>query len=158
MLDDITNKLKENIQGGMKDKFGLSESESEQSFSILVEKFKKNFSEESVKGNFSQLKSLFQEKVAETGQLKDKINKDTVNELMNKVGLNEETAQKVNDFSLDEFKNQVKDAFSGIEEKFDIAGLMDKIKPEKIEDSAKDLMSNFNKLFNSDVSEGDANK
>ena len=150
MLDDITNKLKENIQGGMKDKFGLSDSESEQSFSILVEKFKNNFSEEAVKGNFSQLKTLFQEKVAETGQLKDKISKDTVNELMNKVGLNEETAKKVNEFSLDEFKSQVKDAFSGIEEKFDIGGLMDKIKPEKLEDSAKDLMSNFNKLFNSD--------
>jgi hypothetical protein len=147
MLDEITNKLKERIQGGMKEKFGLSEAESEQSFSILVEKFKNTFSEEAVKGNFSQLKNLFQEKVAETGQLKDKLNKETVNELISKVGLSEETAKLVNDFSIEEFKTQVKEVFSGLEDKFDISALMDKIKPEKFEENAKDLMQNFNKLF-----------
>jgi hypothetical protein len=148
MLDDITNQLKEKIQGGMKEKFGLSESESEQSFSILVEKFKNSFSEETVRDNFSQLKSLFQEKVMETSQLKDKLNKETVSELMAKVGLSEETANKVNDFSIETFKTQVKESFAELEGKFDISSMLEKIIPDKFEENAKDLMQNFNKFFN----------
>ena len=67
------------------------------------EKFKTNFSEDTIKDNFSDLKSKFSETFGDTGNIKDKLNKDTVNDLMSKVGLSEETAQKVNEAKIESF-------------------------------------------------------
>ena len=148
MLEDISNKLKDTIQGGMKEKFGLSDTESEQSLTIMLERIKNFFSEDSIKGNLDSLKKNIQDITSEGGSLKEKFNKETVNELINKVGLSEDVANKVKDFSIETYFNQFKSSFAGLEDRIDISGILDKINPDNFEENAKELRENFNKIFN----------
>ncbi|MEZ5009620.1 MAG: hypothetical protein R2753_15850 [Chitinophagales bacterium] len=148
MLEDISQKIQDNIRQGMKDKFGLSEKESQQSIAIMFEKFKTGFTTDALKENVGEWKQIIQGKIAaKSNPLKEKLNQDTIDELMQKVGLSEETAKKVKDFSLEEYLKEMKNSFANLEDKMDISGIIDKIKPENLEKSAKDLKENFGKLF-----------
>ncbi len=150
MFEEISKKLQDNIRLGMKNNFGLTEAESEQSISILFEKFKTFFSEGSMKENIENIRDLVQDKLADSNNpIKEKFNTETINELIDKVGLNKETAKKVKDFSFDQYVEQIKESFAGLEDKLDISSVIEKIKPENIEGNAKELLENFGKFFDS---------
>jgi len=148
MFEEFTRKIKSGIQNDMKDKFGLSEEESAQSAGILLERIKEFFSDVAQRGNMESIKQLFQEWTSENSPLKDKFNKETLQELMDKVGLSEEMASKVKDFSVNEYMTQLRSGLGDLEDKLDISGLLNKIKSENIEESARDIMDQFNKFFN----------
>lgn len=148
MLEDFSKKIQDNIKQDMKDKFGLSEKESQQSLSILLKQLKKRFSQLSLKGNIQDIKQLIQEKISEKGSpLKDTFSQETIQELMTKVGLSEETAKKVKDFSLEQYRDQMKSSIAAIEQKFDIDSIIDKLKPDSLEQNTKELKDNIEKLF-----------
>jgi len=148
MFEEFTRKIRSGIQNDMKDKFGLSEEESAQSAGILLERIKEFFSDVAQRGNMESIKQLFQEWTSENSPLKDKFNKETLQELMDKVGLSEEMASKVKDFSVNEYMTQLRSGLGDLEDKLDISGLLNKIKSENIEESARDIMDQFNKFFN----------
>ncbi|MCP4120273.1 MAG: hypothetical protein GY751_00795 [Bacteroidetes bacterium] len=147
MFDDLTQKLKSGIQKDMQEKFGLSDEQSAQSTGILLDKIKDFFTEISNKGNLENMKQLFQDWTSTTSPLKEKFNRETLQELMDKVGLSEEVASKVKDFSVNEYINGLKESFTGLEDKLDISGILNKIKSENLEDSARDILGQFNKFF-----------
>lgn len=150
MFDDLTNTIRENIRRDMREKFGLTEAESEKSSKILQDRLKTLFSEEQMKAGFEQLKNYIQDLGAEGGHLKDNFNRETINELIDKVGLSEETATRIKDFSFEKYTGQLRTALADLESRFDGQKIQDYLKKVNLEDSARDAMDNLNKLFKRD--------
>lgn len=86
-----------------------------------------------------------------TNPLLNNLRDNLSNDLVNKVGLSEETAQKVRDFSLTEVFDRFKAEFTDENGKPDIGKLMTKVPLEELKDKAQQMMGkmgvDFGKLF-----------
>ena len=96
----------------------------------------------------NQIKTFLQDLANENSALRDNFNKETINELVDKVGLNEETASRIKDLSLDKYISQIKSTLSELESKFDMNNIMGKIKVEHLEENAREVLKNLSKIFN----------
>lgn len=153
MLQEIYNDIQAKIQQQIQEKFGLSSDQTTQSTNVLLDNFIKFFSEDLMAGGMSGLRELMSNGLNDikTNPLLNNLRDNLSNDLVNKVGLSEETAQKVRDFSLTEVFDRFKAEFTDENGKPDIGKLMTKIPMEELKDKAQQMMGkmgvDFGKLF-----------
>lgn len=137
-------KVQEKIQNDMKEKFGLDGAQSTATTDILLNKFKSLLSENSI----DSIKNSLQDRLSgASNPIKEKLNKETLNDLITKVGLSEEKAKKISDFSISEYTNQFSDVLSKLENNLDLNQIKDKLNTENLEENAKQLIGNLGKYF-----------
>jgi len=145
MLQDIFNNVQAKIQQQIQEKFGLSEDQTTQSTSVLLDNFKKFFSEDLMAGGMTGLRELMSNGIADikTNPTLQNLRENLLNDLVNKVGLSEETAQKVRDFSLTEVFEEFKKEFTDENGKPDLAKIMSKMNLADFQGKAQEMLSGF---------------
>jgi hypothetical protein len=153
MLQDIYNDVQARIQQQIQEKFGLSPDQTTQSTNVLLENFKKFFSEDLMSGGMQGMRDLFNNGISDlkNNPTVQNLRENLMNDLVNKVGLSEETAQKVRDFSLTEVFERFKTEFTDENGKPDLSKVMSKISFADLQEQAKEMMGkmgmDFGKLF-----------
>jgi hypothetical protein len=153
MLQDIYNDVQARIQQQIQEKFGLSPDQTKQSTNVLLDNFKKFFSEDLMAGGMQGLRDLMSNGLADIknnptlGNLRENL----FNDLVNKVGLSPETAQKVRDFSLTEVFERFKAEFMDENGRPDLSKIMSKMNLADLQTQAKEMMGkmgmDFGKFF-----------
>ncbi len=153
MLQDIFNQVQDKIQQQIQEKFGLSQDQTTQSTGLLLENFKRFFSEDLMAGGMSGLRELVSNginDVASNPTLKN-LRDNLLNDLVNKVGLPEETAQKVRDLSIKEVFDAFRTEFTDENGKPDISKIISKVSVDEIKEKAQEMMGkmgvDLGKLF-----------
>ena len=142
MFQEILNSLQDKIQVQIQEKFGLNSDQTSQSTSVLLENFKKFFSEDILSGNFSDLKSVMEngiQGIKENPALQN-FQKNILEDLKNKVGLSEDIADKVKDFQVNELFSSIQSEFLGADGKPDLNKILEKVNITELQEKAKDLL------------------
>lgn len=154
MLQDIFNEVQAKIQQQIQEKFGLSEDQTTQSTGLLLENFRRFFSEDLMAGGMSGLRELMSNGVSDikSNPTLNNLRENLLNDLVNKVGLQEETAQKVRDLSISEVFDAFRKEFTNENGKPDISKIISKVPMEEIKEKAQEMMGkmgvDLGKLFN----------
>ncbi|MEZ5054126.1 MAG: hypothetical protein R2807_05070 [Chitinophagales bacterium] len=143
MLQDIYNDIQAKIQQQIQEKFGLSADQTTQSTNVLLENFRKFFSEDLMAGGMSGLKELMNNGINDikSNPLLHQLRENVLNDLVNKVGLPEETAQKVRDFSMTEIFERFKTELLDENGKPDFAKIMSKVNLVDFQGKAQEIFS-----------------
>ncbi len=143
MLQDIYNDIQAKIQQQIQEKFGLSADQTTQSTNVLLENFRKFFSEDLMAGGMSGLKELMNNGINDikSNPLLHQLRENVLNDLVNKVGLPEETAQKVRDFSMTEIFERFKTELLDENGKPDFAKIMSKVNLADFQGKAQEIFS-----------------
>ncbi len=143
MLQDIFNDVQAKIQQQIQEKFGLSADQTTQSTNVLLENFKKFFSEDLMAGGMTGLKDLMSNGISDikNNPTLQNLRENVLNDLVNKVGLAEDTAQKVRDFSLTEVFDAFKKEFMDENGKPDFSKVMSKINIDDFKGKAQEMIS-----------------
>lgn len=153
MFQELFNEVQEKIQQQIQEKFGLSADQTTQSTNVLLDNFKKFFSEDLMAGGMSGLRDLMNNGLNDikTNPTLNNLRENLLNDLVTKVGLSEETAQKVRDFSLTEVFGHFKAEFTDENGKPDFSKIMSKVPMHELREKAQELMgkfgADFSKLF-----------
>ncbi len=153
MFQDIYNDVQTRIQQHLQEKFGLSADQTTQSTNVLLENFKKFFSEDLMAGGMQGFRDLMSNGISDlrNNPTLNNLRENVLNDLVNKVGLSPDTAQKVRDFSLTEVFDRFKTEFTDENGKPDLSKIMSKVNFADIQEQAKEMMgkmgSDFGKLF-----------
>jgi len=153
MLQDIYNSIQDKIQQQIQERFGLSEEQTSQSSTVLMENFKKFFSEDLMAGGMSGLRELMSNGLNDikTNPTLQNLRDNVLNDLVNKVGLSEDTAQKVRDLSLTEVFEGFRVEFTDENGKPDISKILSKVSLGDFQDKAQEVMNkigvDLGKLF-----------
>ena len=153
MFQEIYNDIQAKMQQQIQEKFGLSADQTTQSTNVLLENFKKFFSEDLMAGGMAGLKDIMSNGISDikNNPTMQTLRENIVNDLVNKVGLAEETAQKVRDFSLTEVFDKLKTEFLDENGKPDFSKIMSKINMADFQGKAQEMMGkmgmDFGKLF-----------
>jgi len=142
MFQELLNNIQEKIQTQIQDKFGLNADQTSQSTTVLVENFKKFFSEDLMSGNFSNIKSLFEngiQNIKDNPALQNFQN-NILTDLKDKVGLSEEMASKVKDFQITELFSSIQNEFAGEDGKPDFSKIMSKLDLGSLQEKAQELL------------------
>lgn len=147
MFQDIFNGIQDKIQQQIQEKFGLSADQTTQSTNVLLENFKKFFSEDLMAGGMTGLRDLMSNGIADikNNPTLQNLRENVMNDLVNKVGLAEDTAQKVRDFSLTEVFDTFKKEFTDENGKPDLSKVMSKMNMAEFQDKAQELLGTFGK-------------
>lgn len=154
MLQDIFNEVQAKIQQQIQEKFGLSEDQTTQSTGLLLENFRRFFSEDLMAGGMSGLRELMSNGISDikSNPTLNNLRENLLNDLVNKVGLQEETAQKVRDLSISEVFDAFRKEFTNENGKPDISKIISKVPMEEIKEKAQEMMGkmgvDLGKLFN----------
>jgi len=154
MLQDIFNEVQAKIQQQIQEKFGLSEDQTTQSTGLLLENFRRFFSEDLMAGGMSGLRELMSNGISDikSNPTLNNLRENLLNDLVNKVGLQEETAQKVRDLSISEVFDAFRKEFTDENGKPDISKIISKVPMEEIKEKAQEMMGkmgvDLGKLFN----------
>lgn len=142
MLQDIFNDVQQKIQNQIQEKFGLSADQTTQSTNVLLENFKKFFSEDLMAGGMSGMKDLMSNGINDikNNPTLNNLRDNVLSDLQSKVGLSEDTAQKVRDFSLAELFASFKEQFFNEEGKPDFSKIMSKINISDFQAQAQEMM------------------
>jgi len=94
MLEQIMNSLKSEVGGKLSNNSGLPEGGTEKIFSTLADVVKKEVTGQMLSGNLSHLMNLFsnQPNTDQANVIQANIHSDFVGNLMNKLGLSQETS------------------------------------------------------------------
>ena len=143
MLQDIYNSIQDKIQQQIQERFGLSEEQTSQSSTVLMENFKKFFSEDLMAGGMSGLRELMSNGLNDikTNPTLQNLRDNVLNDLVNKVGLSEDTAQKVRDLSLTEVFEGFRAEFTDENGKPDISKILSKVSLGDFQDKAQEVMN-----------------
>jgi hypothetical protein len=153
MLQDIYNDIQAKIQQQIQEKFGLSADQTTQSTNVLLENFKKFFSEDLMAGGMTGLRDLMSNGLNDikTNPNLQNLRENLLNDLVNKVGLAEDTAQKVRDFSLTEVFERFRTEFTDENGKPDFGKIMSKVNLGDLQGKAQEMISkmgvDLGKLF-----------
>ncbi|HMV15303.1 MAG: hypothetical protein IT275_06095 [Chitinophagales bacterium] len=153
MFQEIYNDIQAKMQQQIQEKFGLSADQTTQSTNVLLDNFKKFFSEDLMAGGMAGLKDIMSNGISDikNNPTMQTLRENIVNDLVNKVGLAEETAQKVRDFSLTEVFDKLKTEFLDENGKPDFSKIMSKINMADFQGKAQEMMGkmgmDFGKLF-----------
>lgn len=143
MIQEILNGIQDKIQEQIQEKFGLNADQTSQSTSILLENFKKFFSEDLMSADgFDKIKMLFEngfQNLAENPVLQN-LQSNIQNDLKTKVGLNDDLANKVKDFQLKELFDSIQNEFLGEDGKPDIAKVLQKFGMESLQAKAQEIL------------------
>lgn len=154
MLQDIFNEVQAKIQQQIQEKFGLSEDQTAQSTGLLLENFRRFFSEDLMAGGMSGLRELMSNGISDikSNPTLNNLRENFLNDLVNKVGLPQETAQKVRDLSITEVFDAFRKEFTDESGKPDISKIISKVSVDEIKEKAQEMMGkmgvDFGKLFN----------
>ncbi len=154
MLQDIFNEVQAKIQQQIQEKFGLSEDQTTQSTGLLLENFRRFFSEDLMAGGMSGLRELMSNGISDikSNPTLNNLRENFLNDLVNKVGLPQETAQKVRDLSITEVFDAFRKEFTDENGKPDISKIISKVSVDEIKEKAQEMMGkmgvDFGKLFN----------
>ena len=154
MLQDIFNEVQDKIQQQIQEKFGLSEDQTTQSTGLLLENFKRFFSEDLMAGGMSGLRELMSNGISDikSNPTLNNLRENFLNDLVNKVGLPQETAQKVRDLSITEVFDAFRKEFTDENGKPDISKIISKVSVDDIKEKAQEMMGkmgvDLGKLFN----------
>jgi hypothetical protein len=142
MLQDIFNNVQDKIQQQIQEKFGLSADQTTQSTNVLLENFKKFFSEDLMAGGMTGLRDLMSNGISDfkNNPTVQNLRENLLNDLVNKVGLAEDTAQKVRDLSLTEIFDTFKKEFTDENGKPDLAKVMSKINISDFQGKAQEML------------------
>jgi len=145
MFQEIYNDIQAKIQQQIQDKFGLSADQTTQSTHVLLDNFKKFINEDLMAGGMSGLKELMSNGINDikSNPILQKLRDNVLNDLVNKVGLLEDTAQKVRDFSMTEIFERFKSEFLDEQGKPDFSKIMSKVNLSDFQGKAQELMSKF---------------
>ncbi|HQV79005.1 MAG TPA: hypothetical protein PLJ42_11020 [Chitinophagales bacterium] len=145
MFQEIYNDIQAKIQQQIQDKFGLSADQTTQSTHVLLDNFKKFINEDLMAGGMSGLKELMSNGINDikSNPILQKLRDNVLNDLVNKVGLSEDTAQKVRDFSMTEIFERFKSEFLDEQGKPDFSKIMSKVNLSDFQGKAQELMSKF---------------
>ena len=143
MLQDIFNDVQQKIQNQIQEKFGLSADQTTQSTNVLLENFKKFFSEDLMAGGMTGLKDLMSNGISDikNNPTMQNLRENVLNDLVNKVGLAEDTAQKVRDFSLTEVFVAFKKEFMHENGRPDFSKIMSKLNLSDFQGKAQEMIS-----------------
>lgn len=153
MFQEIYNDVQARIQQQIQEKFGLSADQTTQSTNVLLENFKRFFSEDLMAGGMKGLRDLMSNGLSDitNNPTLHNLRENLLNDLVNKVGLSEETAQKVRDFSLAEVFDRFKQEFTDENGKPDITKVMSKVSLSEFQTQAKEVIgklgADISKLF-----------
>ncbi len=153
MFQEIFNDVQAKIQQQIQEKFGLSADQTTQSTNVLLENFKKFFSDDLMAGGMSGLRDLMSNGLNDikTNPTLKNLRENLLNDLVNKVGLAEDTAQKVRDFSITEVFEGFKKEFTDENGKPDFGKIMSKVNLSDFQGKAQEMMgkigADFGKLF-----------
>ncbi|MEN9448988.1 MAG: hypothetical protein RJA25_2278 [Bacteroidota bacterium] len=153
MLQEIYNDIQAKMQQQIQEKFGLSVDQTTQSTAVLLENFKKFFSEDLMAGGMSGLRELMSNGLNDikTNPVLANLRENLANDLVNKVGLSAETAQKVQDFSLTEVFDRFKTEFMDENGKLDFNKMLSLVSVDGIKEKATELLDkmgvDLGKLF-----------
>lgn len=154
MLQDIFNEVQAKIQQQIQEKFGLSEDQTAQSTGLLLENFRRFFSEDLMAGGMSGLRELMSNGISDikSNPTLNNLRENFLNDLVNKVGLPNETAQKVRDLSITEVFDAFRREFTDENGKPDISKIISKVSVDEIKEKAQEMMGkmgvDLGKLFN----------
>ena len=153
MFQEIYNDIQTKIQQQIQEKFGLSADQTTQSTNVLLENFRKFFSEDLMAGGMKGLKDMMSNGIADikNNPTLHNFRENVLNDLVNKVGLSPETAQKVRDFSLMEVFDRFKKEFMDEAGKPDLSKIMNKLNLADFQAQAQEMMTkmgmDFGKFF-----------
>lgn len=153
MLQEIYNDIQAKMQQQIQEKFGLSVDQTTQSTAVLLENFKKFFSEDLMAGGMNGLRELMSNGLNDikTNPVLANLRENLANDLVNKVGLSAETAQKVQDFSLTEVFDRFKTEFMDENGKLDFNKMLSLVSVDGIKEKATELLDkmgvDLGKLF-----------
>lgn len=153
MLQDIFNEVQAKIQQQIQEKFGLSEDQTAQSTGLLLENFRRFFSEDLMAGGMSGLRELMSNGISDikSNPTLNNLRENFLNDLVNKVGLPQETAQKVRDLSITEVFDAFRKEFTDENGKPDISKIISKVSVDEIKEKAQEMMGkmgvDLGKLF-----------
>lgn len=145
MFEDFFSNIESSIRKKMAERFGLSENETQQSTNIVIEQLRLMALDTLKKGNFQELAASISSNI-ESNPLFQKLNATIVPDLINKVGLSQEMAQNIKDFSLKELIMALKLEFADENGKVDISKIISKLNTNGM-NGAQNLMNTFNKIF-----------
>ena len=151
MFQQLFDNIQEKMQQQIQERFGLNSDQTSQSTSILFENFRQFFTDDVMSGNMENLKGMLSSGIQ---SLKDnpalqKVHQNVANELVNKVGLSEEQAQKIKDFQVSELIATIQNEFFDEQGKPDFSKIMSKVNIQEIQEKAKDMLGglDLNKIF-----------
>jgi hypothetical protein len=142
MIQELLNNIQDKIQEQIQDKFGLNADQTTQSTSVLLENFKKFFSDDLMSGNFSNIKSMFEngmQNITDNPALQNFQN-NVLNDLKTKVGLSDEMASKVKDFQISTLFSTMQKEFLGEDGKPDLSKLMSKFNLDALQEKAQEIL------------------
>ena len=143
MLEDIFNDVQAKIQQQIQEKFGLSADQTTQSTNVLLENFKKFFSEDLMAGGMTGLKDLMSNGISDikNNPTMQNLRENVLNDLVNKVGLAEDSGEKLGDFCLSEVFDAFKKEFMDENGKPDFSKIMSKLNLSDFQGKAQEMIS-----------------
>ena len=147
--DNIIDQLRQRIQSNMHDKFGLSSDQVDQTSKLFSSHLKNLTSAQFFKENKDQILALLPDLSSlKSSKLFENFSGNFSKDLVNKLGLPQDTAERIKDFSMNELMNTIKEEMKDVEDKLDISNILKKVGLDKFESDAKEIVGNFSKLFN----------
>lgn len=145
MIEDILKNIEQSIKSQMAERFGLTDNQTAESTKIISEQIRLTIMDAFSKGNFQELAAGISANM-ENNPLFQKLNSTIMPDLINKVGLSQEIAQKVKDFSLKAFVDGIKEEFMNNSGNVEISKILTKINMNNIP-GAENLMGMIGKYF-----------
>lgn len=141
MLQEIYNEVQAKMQQQIQEKFGLSADQTTQSTAVLLENFKKFFSEDLMAGGLNGIKDLLSHGLSDikSNPVLNNLQNNVLNDLVNKVGLSDETAQKVRDFSLTQVFERFREEFMDENGRPNLSKMLSLVSMDGIRDKATQI-------------------
>jgi hypothetical protein len=147
MLQNIIDKVEAAINQQVKDKFGLTEEQTQKTSHAFREEIQNFFSNGSFKNPQFIQSALNNVSSLEDSEVVVKLKENLVNALQDKAGLSPEKAAAVRDFSISEFFKTLSSELTDENGNVDFQKILSKFNMQDLEQTAKDLLGNFGGLF-----------
>lgn len=147
MLQNIIDKVEAAINQQVKDKFGLTEEQTQKSSHAFREEIQEFFSNGSLKNPQFIQSALKNVSSLEDNEVVVKLKENLVNALQDKAGLSPEKAAAVRDFSIAEFFKTLSAELTDENGNVDFQKILSKFNMQDLEQTAKGLLGNFGGLF-----------
>lgn len=147
MVQDIIDKVEAAINQQVKDKFGLTDEQTQKTSHAFREEIQEFFSNGGLKNPQLIQSALKNVSSLEDNEVVVKLKENLVKALQDKAGLSPEKATAVRDFSIAEFFKTLSAALTDENGNVDIQKLLSKFNLQDLEKTAKDLLGNFGGFF-----------
>ncbi|HUH73868.1 MAG TPA: hypothetical protein VLZ75_05615 [Chitinophagales bacterium] len=147
MLQNIIDKVEAAINQQVKDKFGLTDEQTQKTSHAFREEIQNFFSNGGMKNPQFIQSAMKNVSSLEDNEVVVKLKQNLVNALQDKVGLSPEKAAAVRDFSITEFFKTFSEELTDENGNVNIQKILSKFNMSDFEQTAKDLLGNFGGLF-----------